>query len=110
VCQGLLRLQTLDLRACRRVGNKGIGHLVAAYAAPPLILQPRLCSISHIATQVQKAHIEAAALGDKPRPRWPGFHQRLCRLFTGRDVYTPRFSRPARLQWLDHGQRAYGKV
>ena len=28
--QGLLRLQTLDLRACRRVGNKGIGHIVAA--------------------------------------------------------------------------------
>jgi hypothetical protein len=77
VCQGLLRLQTLDLRACRRVGNKGIGHFVAAYAAPPLILRPHLCPISHI---------------------------------TGRDVHTPRVSRPARLQWLDHGQRAYGKV
>jgi hypothetical protein len=34
LCQGLLRLQTLDLRACRRVGNKGIGHIVAAYAPP----------------------------------------------------------------------------
>ncbi len=110
VRQGLLRLQTLDLRACRRVGNKGVGHFVAAYAAPPLILRPRLCSLSYIATQVQKAHIETAALGYKPRPRWPGFHQRLCRLFTGRDLHAPRVSRPARLQWLDHGQRAYGKV
>ena len=34
VGQGLLRLHTLNLRACRRVGNKGVGHFVAAYAAP----------------------------------------------------------------------------
>jgi hypothetical protein len=33
--QGLLRLHTLDLRACRRVSSKGVGHFVNACAVLP---------------------------------------------------------------------------
>ena len=45
ICKGLLRLQVLDLRACRRVGNKGLNHFVAAYKRRLAKQQPWVTSL-----------------------------------------------------------------